>query len=166
MPGTASSKLSRLPLAGLLVTLVLLAVAPATAQEARIDLSSGLLGVTANETAIVRVVQTNRFAERDRVVVVLVDSRNRVVFRDAGVIEPGKPFVARVPGAQFFDQSLRVVISLTINDLTTSQPVATVEFFDPDRDLAFRGGPTCGPGAQPGVETYCPDWVADFLAQD
>lgn len=147
---THLSNLARLVLLFAFLGAIAGPAATLSGKAARIDYTSALMGVVEQEKIIVRVVETEARASSSRVVVTFLNQRDRVVAVRSAVLAPGRPVQVEASGSRFGSGILgavRVVIRIEVADLSLSQPLTVVEFFDP-LSLHFRRGPTCGPGAQ------------------
>jgi hypothetical protein len=130
------------PLAILFVGAALAAAAPASAQEERVRtvVRTGLYSLNRGHTAHLNLVDVGNRQEAapTQVVLRLLDDRNRVVGRLAGVLRPGQPLRLAVPLPLAGNRSALVVRAeatlLTPVGNLGSSPILTFEMFN-DRTL-------------------------------
>lgn len=164
----------RIRIPSLLPTLLLLSLALPSAmigQERRsaptVRLSSGLHTFLPGETAVVRIVETNRQAPTVDATVTFLDQENTVLSSDAGSISPGRSLSVEVPYSEPREgviAQVRAVVQLENGHRRRNAIVVNMELFD-ELDLVAPGrGPTCVP-YQFGTNAIpnCPGWAASFF---
>lgn len=156
-----------------IITCLLLALAvaaPTLGQERPVPtvrLSSGLYSLLPRETAVVRIVETNRRAPVVNATVVFLDHQNRVLGRGRGSIGPGRSLTVKVPYSEPDEgvvAQVRAVVTLANGRYRQNAIVVNAEFLN-ELDLVAPGrGPVCSPYQfPPNAIPDCPGWAVTFL---
>jgi len=151
--------------------LVLAAAAPVLGQERRsaptVQLSSGLYSLLPRETAVVRIVETNRRASAVDAAVVFLDDQDRVLARGGGSVGPGQPLTVKAAYSAPDEGAVaqvRAVVTLANGNRRRNAIVVNLEFLN-EFDLVAPGrGPACSPYQFPtNAIPDCPEWAVSFL---
>lgn len=151
----------------LILLLALAVAAPLLGQERRgapaVRLSSGLYSLLPRESAVVRIVETNRRGPSVDATVVFLDEQDRELSRGAGSVGPGQSLSVAVPYSEpdaGLVAQVRAVVTLENGHRRRNAIVVNMEVLN-ELDLVAPGrGPSCAPYQFPtNAIPDCPEWA-------